>query len=39
MVVDTAIFRPASLASKATDFILAFRKPADDTSQHEAVAP
>jgi hypothetical protein len=39
MVVDAAIFRAASRASKATDFIPAFRKPADDMSQHEDVAP
>jgi hypothetical protein len=36
--VDTAIFGAASRASKATDFILAFRAPADGMSQHEAVA-
>jgi antirestriction protein ArdC len=39
MVVDAAIFRAASRASKAIDFIPAFRKPADDMSQHEDVAP
>jgi antirestriction protein ArdC len=39
MVVDAAIFRAASRASKARDFMLAFRKPADAMSQHQAVAP
>jgi hypothetical protein len=38
MVVDAAIFRAENRPSKTTYFILAFRKPADDMSQHEVVA-